>query len=73
MKTETCPFCKCDPYHRVDNGVWMEPVAINCCEAGYDYYTGSKIHRQIVWFRQSHSPRKKARAKRLFDLYVNQD
>lgn len=37
-----CPFCKCDPFHYVDNGVGWEPVAINCCELGIDLYHGSK-------------------------------
>lgn len=27
-----CPYCGCDPYHRVDNGLGMEAVAIDCCE-----------------------------------------
>ena len=30
----TCPFCGHDPYHYVHNGLGMEAVAINCCEAG---------------------------------------
>jgi hypothetical protein len=35
----TCPFCGCDPYHYVDNGVGMEAVAITCCELGVEYFT----------------------------------
>lgn len=33
----SCPFCGCDPYHYVDNGVGMERVAIVCCELGIEY------------------------------------
>lgn len=33
-----CRYCNRDPYHRVDNGVGMEPVAVVCCEAGVEYY-----------------------------------
>lgn len=31
--TDICPFCGRDPYHRVNNGLGMEAVAIVCCEA----------------------------------------
>lgn len=27
-----CPFCGHDPYHYVNNGLGMVPVAIVCCE-----------------------------------------
>lgn len=33
-----CPFCGCDPYHYVDNGVGMEAVAVNCCDLGVVYF-----------------------------------
>lgn len=34
-----CPFCGHDPYHRVDNGVGLEAVAVNCCELGVDLFS----------------------------------
>ena len=60
-----CPFCHCDPYHYVDNGIGMEAVAITCCDLGCALWDGDKKVRQILEFRRSHSPRKKARAARL--------
>lgn len=33
-----CPFCGCDPYHYVDNGVGMERVAVTCCDEGIAYF-----------------------------------
>lgn len=33
-----CPFCGRDPYHYVDNGVGMEPVAVVCCDLGIAVY-----------------------------------
>lgn len=60
-----CPFCRCDPFHYVDNGCGMEAVAITCCELGCALWDGDKRARQILEFRRSHSPRKKARAARL--------
>lgn len=38
MALVTCPFCGCDPYEYVDNGVGMEPVAITCCSLGREYF-----------------------------------
>jgi hypothetical protein len=29
-----CPFCGRDPYHYVDIGLGMQPVAVNCCDLG---------------------------------------
>lgn len=37
-----CPFCGCDPFHRVDNGVGMEAVAVTCCELGNLYFRGAR-------------------------------
>lgn len=37
-----CPFCGCDPFHRVDNGVGMEAVAVTCCELGDQYFRGAR-------------------------------
>ncbi len=34
-----CPFCRIHPYEYVDNGVGMEPFAINCCELGQVYFS----------------------------------
>ena len=67
---EICPFCKQDPFHYVDNGIGYEPVAINCCDLGIDLYHGKKIAKQILELRQSYSPRKKARAKKLLEQYA---
>lgn len=61
----TCPFCKSDPYHYEDVGVGMVPVAITCCEAMIGLHRGDKKARQALEFRSSHSPRKKARARRI--------
>ncbi len=60
-----CPFCKCDPFHYVDNGVGWEPVAINCCELGIDLYHGSKRARRLMRDMQNPSPRAQARAMRV--------
>lgn len=57
-----CPFCKCDPFHYVDNGCGMEAVAVNCCDLGYRLSRGDKLARQTLNNMRSHSPRKKARA-----------
>lgn len=73
-----CPFCRLDPYEYVDVGVGYVPVAVNCCDWGYYLFCGwgdngpghgqKAMHdtaRRILRLRQSHSPRKKARAARL--------
>ena len=64
-----CPFCKCDPYHWVDNGVCMERVAVTCCEMMIDFYHGAKLPRQALEFMQSPSPRKQKRANAIFEHY----
>lgn len=61
-----CPFCRCDPFHYVHNGLGYEAVAINCCDAGVALYRGDKAAAKILRLRRSHSPRKKARAARMF-------
>ena len=66
----TCPFCKQDPFHYVDNVVGFEPVEINFCDLGIDLYHGGKVAKQILELRQSYSPRKKARAKKLLEQYA---
>lgn len=66
---ETCPFCKQDPFHYVDNGVGLQAVAINCCDLGIGLYRGEKIPRRILNLRRSFSPRKKAKAKRLVEQH----
>lgn len=38
----TCPFCGCDPFHYVDNGVGMEAVAVTCCELGDLHFRGAR-------------------------------
>lgn len=38
----TCPFCHCDPFEYVDNGVGMEPVAVTCCKLGDLYFRGAR-------------------------------
>jgi hypothetical protein len=62
-----CPFCKCDPFHYVDNGIGFERVAITCCEAGIDLFGGgknAKAARRALRDMRNPSPRAKARAKR---------
>jgi hypothetical protein len=61
-----CPFCKCDPFHYVDNGIGMEAVAVTCCDLGVGLYSRDKtanryVNRVLRWMR-SPSPRAKARA-----------
>ena len=67
----TCPFCKCDPYEYVDVGICMVPVAVVCCELGMMLGSGDKTMSKFAWrilqLRRSHSPRKKARAKRMIE------
>jgi hypothetical protein len=53
----TCPFCKSDPFHYVDNGVGMEAVAVVCCDLAI---YGGKTARQTLDNMRSHSPRRKA-------------
>lgn len=71
----TCPICRCDPYEYVDVGVGMMPVAITCCEAGMLLFSrvespAQKALRRALRLRRSHSPRRKARARRLMrDLF----
>ncbi len=67
---EVCPFCKCDPYEWVDIGVGYQAVAVSCCEAGVSLIQyGDKVLRKVLSLRSSHSPRKKARAKRLLEAW----
>lgn len=80
----TCPICKRDPYEYVDVGVGYVPVAVNCCEIGYYLFRGygpnataeshamTKRSWRIIHLRRSHSPRKKARAKRLLEALFDQ-
>jgi len=63
----TCPFCKCDPYEYVDNGICMERVAISCCYLGIALWNGDKKANQALRFMRSNSPRKKARAKKIIE------
>lgn len=66
--TERCPFCKCDPYEYVDIGIGYARVAVSCCDYGISLIQyGDKQLQKILDLRRSHSPRKKARAKRLLD------
>lgn len=67
----TCPFCRLDPFHYVDNGVGMEAVAVNCCELGMEFYSrdGNKFARKVLGNMQSHSPRRKARAMKVLREY----
>lgn len=74
-----CPICKADPYEYVDVGVGYVPVAVNCCDLGYYLFHGwgmgkeldqhqktmIALARRVIRLRQSHSPRKKARAQRI--------
>lgn len=61
----TCPFCKHDPYEYVDIGVGWVPVAVNCCDLGYDLFDprgNGRLARRVLRQMRSHSPRQKARA-----------
>ncbi len=72
--SQYCPFCRRDPFHYVDVGVGFVPAAIVCCDAGVDLYSGRGPARKILALRQSYSPRKKARAKRLMaEFYGEQE
>ncbi|WP_186216264.1 hypothetical protein [Burkholderia gladioli] len=68
-----CPFCRHDPFHYVDNGLGFEAVAVTCCDPGLDLFgldqKQARLPRKILALRRSHSPRKKARAKRLLDQH----
>lgn len=64
---EKCPFCKHHPYEYVDIGVGMERVAITCCGWMAELWRGDKLARKILFLMRSHSPRRKARAKRLME------
>lgn len=37
-----CPFCGRDPFHRVDNGLGMEAVAVTCCDLGDALFRGAR-------------------------------
>lgn len=63
-----CPFCKKDPYEYGNFGAGWERVAVTCCKPGHLLIQrGDKTMRKILTLRRSHSPRKKARAKRMLD------
>lgn len=67
---DICPFCHCDPFEYVDVGVGMVPVAITCCELGVSLFDwrnkpAQRFARKLLNLRRSHSPRKKARYRRL--------
>lgn len=40
MGATVCPFCGCDPFHYVNNGVGMEAVAVTCCDPGVEHFSG---------------------------------
>ena len=70
MKEVTCPFCKHHPYEYVDIGVGMAPIAVTCCDFGYqlfDWRADGRFARKLLALRRSHSPRKKARYKRIME------
>ena len=66
-----CPFCKCDSYEYVDVGIGRVPVAVVCCDLGIMLDSKDKTMSKFAWrilqLRRSHSPRKKARAKRMIE------
>lgn len=45
---DICPFCGCDPFHRVDNGVGMEAVAVTCCDNGDLFFRGHRPAPETV-------------------------
>lgn len=71
--SERCPFCRCNPFHYVDNGVGMEAVAITCCDLGIELYgrsrQASQFARRVLRNMRSHSPRRKARAMQVLRDY----
>lgn len=48
-----CPFCGCDPFHYVDNGVGMEAVAVTCCGLGDEYFRGHREESETVTISRS--------------------
>lgn len=76
-----CPICKHDPYEYVDVGTCYAPVAVNCCDLGYYLFHGwglgkepnqhqktmIALARRVIRLKQSHSPRKKARAQKILE------
>lgn len=67
----SCPFCKCNPYEYVDNGICMERVGISCCQLGIELWNGNKKANQALRFMRSNSPRKKARAKKIIEQLID--
>lgn len=66
MAKEICPFCRRDPYHYVDVGVGMVPVAVDCCDYGIALFQyGDPYIRRIARLKSSPIPRRQARAKRM--------
>lgn len=68
--SEYCPFCKCDPYEYVHNGLGYERVAVSCCELGIDliqYYKPKA--RQIYNLLRSPTAKRHARGVRLMREY----
>jgi hypothetical protein len=45
---DRCPFCNCDPFHRADNGLGMEAVAVTCCELGDAFFRGARPAPETV-------------------------
>lgn len=37
-----CPLCGRDPFHRIDNGIGMEAVAVTCCDLGDLFFRGAR-------------------------------
>lgn len=46
-----CLFCGLDPYHYVNNGLGMVPVAVNCCDLGVELFDRREPREtiQIPW------------------------
>ncbi len=66
-----CPFCKNDPFEYVDVGVGFVPVAVTCCDLGYELIRAdpTKKARQTLRQMRSYSPRQKARAMKTLREY----
>jgi hypothetical protein len=45
---DRCPFCGRDPFHRVDNGLGMEAVAVTCCDLGNEFFLGARPAPETV-------------------------
>lgn len=57
----TCPFCGLDPYEYVDVGIGSIPVAVTCCEYGYDLIVNGTDFQELAekWMAGERATRKR--------------